>query len=68
MKNNNDNLESNMFQNVYVELHDGTIGLFSGPVLITGDPKDLVKSVSFSPPKNIPDNLTWNDLWKTEVV
>ena len=71
MKNKSDNscvLENDLFQNVYVELKDGTVGMFSGPVLFQGDPNNLVKSISFSPPKRMPESLTWSKLWNEEVV
>lgn len=57
-------LEDNKFQNVYIELMDGRVGMFSGVALFEGDPNGLVKSISFSPPQDIPDNQTWSDLCK----
>jgi hypothetical protein len=71
MENNSDNgcvMEDNRFQNVYIELKDGTVGMFSGPVLFEGDPNGLVKNISFSLPQDIPNNQTWSDLCNQNVV
>lgn len=55
--------ELNQYQNVYIELSDGRIGLFSGPVFITEKDKELIiKNVNFSPAKDIPDGLSWEHL------
>ena len=66
--NNSCVLDEDVFQNVYVELNDGTVGLFSGPVLFNGDPNGQVKSISFSTPQRMPESLTWSKLWNEEVV
>lgn len=58
------NGEPKQYQNVYITLEDGTVGLFSGPAFITDANK--VVGVSFSQPKDLPDGQTWNDLWQTQ--
>ncbi len=71
MENKSDNksvLKPNTFQNVYVELMDGTVGLFSGPSLFMGEPTGQVKSISFSPPQPIPNNETWSDYMESPQI
>jgi hypothetical protein len=50
------------YQNIYVTLEDGTVGMFSGPAL-TQDTNKIV-SVSLSRPTKLPDNLNWEQLWQ----
>lgn len=58
---------SGMYQNCYVELADGRIGLFSGPVLVGSDgEKAAVKCVSFSQPKELPPDIRWDGIEKIE--
>jgi hypothetical protein len=53
----------NEFQNVYVTLADGRVGMFSGPVFVTESDKNIeVKQVAFSLPKPLPDGMTWEQL------
>lgn len=56
------NVDSDKYQNVYITLKDGSVGLFTGPAMIL-DPND-VKAVNFSQVKDLPEGMTWEDLWK----
>lgn len=62
---NQESIEVNLdrsYQNVYVTLQNGTVGLFSGPFFVT-DPTQ-VESVQFSLPTDLPDGETWSSICK----
>lgn len=60
-------MSDNRFQNIYVELNNGQVGMFSGPVLIENDTDVFATKVSFSQPKDLPDQLTWDGLWRDTI-
>jgi len=55
----------NQYQNVYVELKDGRVGMFSGPMLTTN--MSAVCNISFSTPKELPEQLTWDAMFLQEA-
>lgn len=55
------------FQNIVIELSDGSIQTFSGKAFTVKNDKRTIKSIKFSEPIDLPENMTWEsmDLNKT---
>lgn len=58
-------LNSNLYQSVYVTLQDGRVGMFSGPAFINNG--DVVENIAFTQHMAMPDNCTWQDLCNQKI-